>query len=426
MLARGFLLGVTGVLFAGAALAAGRCDDGGEFGPAVAAAREAVRARCDCDGAASPGAYAACAWSVIRHLADDGTLPRLCRGRVRQFATRSTCGRGDVIACCEKSASGPWRATRRPASKGCLLPRDGAMCEAFFPHLDYACEAGGGCRVNRCGDGILDPKNGEGCEPPGVGLCDPWCQVIVCGNGVLDPGEQCEPPRTPTCDFACRAKSCGNGIVEPETEQCEPPNTPTCDDQCYFTHDCGNGVVDATWGEECEPPGTGTCGATCMYVHTCGNGVVELGEECDGQALCDASCRLTRSLCCQLGEFCFGGSASDIGEEYFFSKGCNYTLGGATTSGVCEGTQPCPPPAPPDSICRAGSCVDVPIDPLPLCCQRPDGTCSGSIATTSGGVVGCGWGTFPPPEQGDVERLIVGTCASDGRCVPLTSDGGTP
>ena len=424
MRALGILLGMLLFLLPGRAHAAGRCDDGGEFGPEVAAAREVVRAWCDCEGAASPGAYAACAWGVIRQLADDGALPRLCRGRVRQFATRSTCGRGDVVACCEKSATGPWRATRRSASRGCRSPQGGAACDAFFPHLDYACEAGSGCRVNRCGDGILDPKNGEGCEPPGVGLCDPWCQVIVCGNGVIDPGEQCEPPRTPTCDFTCRARNCGDGVIEPDVEECEPPNTQTCDAECYVRHDCGNGIVDAGYGEQCEPPGTATCDAQCHFVHTCGNGVIEPGEECDGQPACNGDCALTRSMCCQLGDLCFDGTATDIFSEYQFAKGCGYILSGRTTYGICEGAEPCPPPIVPGIGCRVGSCGDEPIDPLSLCCQHPDGTCTGTTATTAGAVSGCGWATFPPPAQGDVDRLMLGTCGGDGRCVPLAS--GTP
>jgi hypothetical protein len=418
MRTRHVLLGLIVLLLPAAAAAAGKCDVGGVHGAAVVAARALVREHCDCAAATGHARYVECAWRVAQQLAADGALPRMCRGRVRQYASRSTCGRDDVVACCVKHGSASWRPVLRDVARGCGIRRADIWCEAALPHLDDACDPGGGCRQSQCGDGILDRRNGEACEPRGVGLCDAWCQVIVCGNGALDPGEDCEPPNTPTCDHVCRTRHCGDGVVNPDNEQCEPPNTPSCNANCLFDHRCGNGVVDASWGEECEPPGAGPCDASCQYVHRCGNRVVELGEECDGQPQCDPSCKLVRTQCCQLGEWCFDGVATDIVGEYFFAKGCGYTLGGTTSSGVCEGADACPDPVPPELGCRLGSCTDEPIDPLPLCCQHADGTCTGSIATTTGSVGGCGWGTFPPPQQGDFERLIVGTCGADGRCVP--------
>jgi hypothetical protein len=245
--------------------------------------------------------------------------------------------------------------------------------------------------------------------------------VIVCGNGTIDPGEECEPPRTPTCDFACRSKNCGNGIVEPGTEECEPPNTPTCDEQCYTIHECGNGVVDFVYGEQCEPPGTATCDAACQFIHTCGNGVIEPGEECDGQAGCTAGCALARAVCCDMGGSCLGGSAdSDFSAYFNFFKQCYLLVGGTGSYGTCEGTEPCPPPAPPGIGCFVGACGDRPIDPTPLCCQDVDGTCRDTIATTAGAIGGFGCSDFPPPAQGDVKRLMLGSCAANGRCMPAS------
>lgn len=418
MLARsGALFGLVLLLLATDASAAGKCDDGGVHGPAAAAAREAVRARCDCEGAASPLAYRQCAWGVIQELAASGALPKMCRGRIRQFATRSTCGREGFMVCCEGRSSTQVRGVLRREEEGCRLPPNGIYCEGHFEHLEYACVKGTLCRNSHCGDGILDYRSNEKCEPPGVGLCDPWCQLIVCGNGTIDPGEECEPPRTPTCDFACRSKDCGNGVVEPGTEECEPPNTPTCDEQCYIRRVCGNGVVDAYDFEECEPPGTATCDAACHFIHTCGNGVIEQGEECDGQSYCSTECRLLRSGCCDLGGACLGGSGdSDLSLYFNVFKGC-HILGGSGSYGVCEG-EPCPPPAPPDIGCQVGSCTDAPIDPLPLCCQEPDGSCRDTVATTAAAVGGFGCGVLSPPEQGDIPRLMVGSCDPAGRCVP--------
>ena len=415
------LIGLLVLLLPLDASAAGKCDAGGIYGPAAAAAREAVRARCDCAGAASHPAYEQCAWRVIQDVVAAGELPAMCRGRVRQFATRSTCGRDDVVPCCIKHGNGPWRPAIARRSEGCVPPRNGAACNALFAQLEYACLPDSACRYNVCGDGILDPKDGEGCEPPGVGLCDAYCQVIVCGNGKIDPGEQCEPPRTASCDPNCQTKHCGDGIVDPVNEECEPPNTPTCDAQCYILRACGNGVVDAYAGEECEPPGTATCDATCHFKGTCGNGVIEPGEECDGQAGCTADCKLLRSVCCDVSGGCLGGAVSDDFSAYFnFFKPCYLLVGGQGSYGVCEGTEACPPPFPPDIGCRVGSCGDAPIEPLPLCCQQAAGGCRAIVASTAGAVGGFGCGTFPPPEQGDIDRLMLGTCGADGRCVPAS------
>jgi hypothetical protein len=148
--------------------------------------------------------------------------------------------------------------------------------------------------------------------------------------------------------------------------------------------------------------------------------VIEPGEECDGQAGCTADCKLLRSVCCDVGGGCLGGAVSDDFGAYFnFFKPC-YLVGGQGSYGVCEGTEPCPPPFPPEFGCRVGSCADAPIEPLPLCCQRAAGGCRAIVATSAGEVGGFGCGTFPPPEQGDVDRLMIGTCGADGRCVPAS------
>jgi hypothetical protein len=61
----------------------------------------------------------------------------------------------------------------------------------------------------------------------------------VCGNGIVESGEDCDPPHLFTCDATCHAIPC-------ET-------VPAA---------CGNGVVDA--GEACEPPGVAACGRDCQ------------------------------------------------------------------------------------------------------------------------------------------------------------------
>ena len=413
------LLGLLTVFLPAAAGAAGKCDPDGVHGSAVLAAREALRESCDCAAAASHAAYVDCARARIRELAATGALPRMCRARMMQYAVRSTCGHQQLKVCCESNdAFHVFPVIRK---EGACRIRRGATCVSEFPHLEEACtNAGTICRDSWCGDGITDRPNGEQCEPPGVGLCDPSCRTIVCGNGTLDPGEECEPPGTATCSSYCTARNCGDGILDPRSEFCEPPNTPTCDALCNRIYACGNGLVEISNGEECEPPGTATCDASCRFIHTCGNGVIEPGEECDGQASCSERCRLFRSACCEYGIGCFGGGGDDDFSAYWnVFKDC-YILGGTSSFGTCEGTEPCPAPYPP-GLCVVGSCEDGPIDPMPLCCDEIDGTCRDTVATKASDLGSFGCSSFPPPSDGDVPHLILGTCGPAGRCVPASA-----
>src|SRR5262249_61463029 len=57
---------------------------------------------------------------------------------------------------------------------------------------------------------------------------------------------------------------------------------------------CGNGIVEP--GEECDGGGTG-CSVTCQLTVGCGNGILDPGEECDDDGGadgdgCSAACRL--------------------------------------------------------------------------------------------------------------------------------------
>ena len=396
------------------AAVAGPCEPDGVHAAAVAAAREQIRHTCPCQGGTDTHArYLQCVGRALDALTERGELPAACKGKVRSFAARSPCGRAGVITCCIKTPRSRWLAVLRKSEPGCRPARGGEACVAYYEHLDDACLPDQGCWYNRCGDGIIGPLSGEQCEPPGTATCDSSCHTITCGNGVVDANEECEPPGTATCTDQCRTRWCGNGTLDPG-EECDPPGTATCTDRC-LTNRCGNGVVEGQYDEQCEPPNTATCDAICRFVHTCGNGVIELGEECDGQPGC-TGCTLNRSLCCEIGDNgCVEQPLSGGLDAYFFMKNCVLTLGGTSSYGICTGP-PCAPPIPPDLGCHLGPCADQPIDPLPLCCQRASGGCSAIVATSTGALGFCT--NLLPPEEGDVDRVMIGTCGDDGRCQP--------
>ena len=92
-------------------------------------------------------------------------------------------------------------------------PGDGcsAKCTAL-----YHCHTDNGVvehPYEECDRGPLgDPANaGAACTQaqaasnPDSCACDDKCKLVVCGNGVVQPGEQCEPPNTTTCDGSCHS-----------------------------------------------------------------------------------------------------------------------------------------------------------------------------------------------------------------------------
>ncbi len=149
-----------------------------------------------------------------------------------------------------------------------------------------------------CGNGIVEAGedcddgnnlNGDGCS----GSCMDE-STSECGNGTVETGEECDDGNTTNgdgCSATCQDEStpeCGNGTVE-TGEDCDDGNTTngdgcsaTCQDES--TPECGNGTVET--GEDCDDGNTTDgdgCSATCQDESTpeCGNGTVETGEDCD-------------------------------------------------------------------------------------------------------------------------------------------------
>jgi cysteine-rich repeat protein len=143
-----------------------------------------------------------------------------------------------------------------------------------------------------CGDGVVDP--GEGCDD-GNGNdnddCSNDCIAPGCGDGTVDvkDGETCDPPGSPAggngndCRNDCTV--CGDGVVDPG-EDCDDQDgidIDECRNDCSEPF-CGDGRIDAQLSETCDPPGFigGLNGQICRVDCTvCGDGIVDPGEDCD-------------------------------------------------------------------------------------------------------------------------------------------------
>lgn len=157
-----------------------------------------------------------------------------------------------------------------------------------------------------CGNAVLDA--GEQCDDGNTAAgdgCSASCQVEVaaCGNGIRESGEACDDGNTTAgdgCNANCRIEACGNAVLD-AGESCDDGNK-TAGDGCSATCQievavCGNGMLQS--GEACDDGNTTAgdgCNAICQ-IEVCGNAVLDAGEQCDdGNAVggdgCDAQCRI--------------------------------------------------------------------------------------------------------------------------------------
>ncbi len=170
-----------------------------------------------------------------------------------------------------------------------------------------------------CGNGVVE--SGEQCDDGnttnGDG-CSSTCQTEgPCGNGVVNAGEQCDDGNTADgdgCSSTCQLETvCGNGIVE-GAEQCDDGNTidgDGCSSTCRYESTCGDGVLQGL--EQCDDGNTVNgdgCSSTC-HIEKCGNHIVDPGEQCDdGNTVNGDGCSST----CQREPRC-GDGIVDPGEQ---------------------------------------------------------------------------------------------------------------
>ncbi len=219
-----------------------------------------------------------------------------------------------------------------------------SICGNSIPEAGEDCDDGNSidtdscttlCRLTICGDGVVQNPNGQGSnEICDDGLlngqpnqCNSQCTGItsvLCGNNVVEAGEQCDDGNNidgDSCTNACLDAVCGDGIKHDGIEECDDGLTGSlsCSAGCKLTK-CGDGVVQNPNGlgvsEICELGNevecsdsfgykgkalcSGTCEAyaDCVAIEKCGDWTVQplAGEDCDdGNTVdldgCSATCK---------------------------------------------------------------------------------------------------------------------------------------
>jgi hypothetical protein len=222
-----------------------------------------------------------------------------------------------------------------------------------------ACTTGTGV----CGDGILDVGeqcdgtnlNGHTCVTRGFGGGELGCSSLCrfdtsgctappadCGNGKIDGYEQCDGANLN--GHTCKTHGFGGGELACtsacrfDTSACTPPPP-----------NCGNGEIDR--GEQCDGAnlnektcetlgfdgGTLGCTAACLFETSactapplpCGNGEIDRGEQCDGANLNDKTCADHGFV---------GGELGCTSTCQFDTTGCNNCGNGVIDDGEqCDG-----------------------------------------------------------------------------------------
>jgi cysteine-rich repeat protein len=194
----------------------------------------------------------------------------------------------------------------------------GCVDSTSFTCGEILCPASSVCVENECVprsardacDGQLDLAT---CNIEGrTGICvHSACQLIACGDGIINGNEICDDSNTEDgdgCSANCRSnESCGNGVID-FREGCDDGNDDDqdgCHNDCRLAR-CGDGVVDSLIGERCDEGAanantpSATCRMDCQLprcgddvkngTEICDDGNLASGDGCSGDCLSNETC----------------------------------------------------------------------------------------------------------------------------------------
>jgi hypothetical protein len=195
-------------------------------------------------------------------LASDGCCPTGCSAS-NDADCSASCGNGLVEpkeTCDTKIAAGQPGAC--PTSCN-----DGNSCT-----IDTLLNAGT-CSASCSNVKLAECKSGDGCCPAGCNAANDSDCTAVCGNGVLELGEDCDIKIA-----AGQPGGCPNQLTCDDKNACTLDTVPgagTCKAACAHTT-----ITTCQGGDGCCPPTCNSLSDSDCPIQ-CGNGLVEKGEICD-------------------------------------------------------------------------------------------------------------------------------------------------
>jgi cysteine-rich repeat protein len=264
-----------------------------------------------------------------------------------------------------------------------------------------------------CGDGVLQP--GEQCDDGNKvngDACDNNCTFPGCGNNIVDPGEQCDDGNMIAgdgCSPKCENEVCGNGELDPG-EQCDdgPTGSSSCTPPCpgggssctpapctlIPPPNCGNGTLDP--GEQCDDGNKTDCdGCSKFCLIECGDGKISCNEQCDdGNTASNDGCSST----CQI-EFC-GDHITQTSEE------CDDGANNGVLGDPCSAT------------CTLHWCGDGKVDPGEQCDDGNANNCDTCKTDCTPVVNTCPTCTSESPDRNECLA-----CTTNAECDPLQACG---
>ena len=261
-----------------------------------------------------------------------------------------------------------------------------------------------------CGDGILDPGNGEQCEPPNTATCDSHCQRLPTTSTTTSLSTSTTNTTQPTTNTTQATTTTTQPTTTTTTLACLAINTACTDPGQCCSGECIAGFCGCLGGGATCASNPQCCSDFCNdRVGSCDCFLI--GDDCrfGAQSCCSGVCNGSGQCCALAGASC--GSDSDCCDSQCVSGTCSCVpfgggcladgeccLGGPCINGACAEctTDPC-------GCGGQGLCETDANNSTQVCLQAQNGTISyhGLCGSDAGCPPGDACIQFPNPTNGN-------------------------